>query len=315
MKKIIGVSGLDKKKISILKKKFKQIIFLSLNDKNFYSKRFENVNAIIVYAEWPVSKSLKEFLTKKFDFFKNLEWVHLSRAGIDEFVQYSNKYKFKFTCGKIIQGPNVSEHCVALLLSLTRGLFNYDKNNFRPTEIYKKNVLVVGLGGIGVCVAEKINSFGAIVSCVDNSLKPNYSFIKNFYHLNDLSKIVGNYEIVINTTPLTRITENLFNKKIFSKMKQGVFFINVSRGAIVNTNDLKKYLLKNKFAGVGLDIIGKNDFTQKNPFLKFKNVVFTNHMAGITTDQTRRFDLIQSNLLNYSNRLPLLNLVDHIRGF
>ena len=260
--------------------------------------------------ERAVKKNLSIFLNKKFNFFKKLEWLHLSRAGIDEFINLLPNYKFKFTCGKTIQGPNVSEHCVALLLNLTRGIYGYDKSKFRPTEIYKKNVLIVGLGGIGVSVAEKLNSFGAIVSSAETGLKPCYSFVKNYYDIYELKKIIKNFDIVINTTPLTKKTYNLFNKDLFKNMKEGVFFVNVSRGDIVNTEDLKSYVKKNKFSGVGLDIIGSEDFARTNPFKKYKNVLFTNHLAGITTDNLRRFDLMEKNLRNFINKDFLINVVD-----
>ena len=150
----------------------------------------------------------------------------------------------------------------------------------------------------------------ANVSAAESGLKPYYSFVKNYYEISELKDIVGNFDIVINTTPLTKKTYNLFNKKIFKNMKQGVFFVNVSRGDIVNTIDLKEYVNKNKFSGVGLDIIGSEDFAKKNPFEKFKNVIFTNHLAGITTDNKRRFDLLRKNLKNYINNDHLINTVD-----
>ena len=86
--------------------------------------------------------------------------------------------------------------------------------------------------------------------------------------------------------------------------------MNVSRGDIVNTEDLKSYVKKNKFSGVGLDIIGSEDFARTNPFKKYKNVLFTNHLAGITTDNLRRFDLMEKNLRNFINKDFLINVVD-----
>ena len=315
MKKIIAIAGLDKKKFYKLKRNFQSYKFININDSNFFSKETETISALIIYAEWPVKKSLSKFLKYKYNFFKKIEWVHLSRAGIDEFLNYLKKYKFKFTCGKIIQGPNVSEHCLALLLSLTRGMFKYDKKKFRPTEIYGKKVLIVGLGGIGIGVAEKINAFGAKVYGADSSLKPFFSFLEKNFQISEINKIIGDFDIVINTTPLTKLTKNLFNKKLFSRMKNGVFFVNVSRGGIVNTSDLKNYLQKNKFSAVGLDIIGEGDFVKKNPLENFKNVIFTNHMAGITTDMSRRFNLIEENLDKYTKNSHLLNLIDPIKQY
>tara|TARA_B100000427_G_scaffold278609_1_gene248436 strand:+ start:5596 stop:6543 length:948 start_codon:yes stop_codon:yes gene_type:complete len=315
MKKKIAVAGLDKKKLNNLKKNFNRFKFIDISDKNFFTKETSNISALIIYAEWPVKKSLTKYLTYNYNFFKNIEWVHLSRAGIDEFLSNLKKYTFKFTCGKIIQGPNVSEHCLALLLSLTRGMFEYDKKKFRPTEVFGKKVLIVGLGGIGIGVAEKISAFGAKVYGADSSLKPYFSFIEKNYQINEINKIIGKFDIVINTTPLTKLTKNLFDKKLFSKMKKGVFFVNVSRGGIVNTFDLKNYLKKNKFSAVGLDIIGEGEFVKKNPLKNFKNVIFTNHMAGITTDMNRRLNLIEENIEKYSKNSHLLNQIDPIKQY
>lgn len=308
MVKIIGIAGLDKKELFKIKNSNKKVNIFNLNDRNFLSKK--NLNAILIYGEWAVKRQLNSFFKDKYNYFSNLEWVHLSRAGVDEFSDFLKNYNFKLTCGKIIQGPNVSEHCLALLLSLTRGLYHFDKKKFRPTEIYNKNILIVGLGGIGTCVAEKLNSFGAVISSVENSIKPCYSFIKKNYEISQLKNIINNFDIVINSTPLTKQTKNLFNKEIFDRMKKGVFFINISRGGIVNTKDLIMYLNKNKFSGVGLDIVSEKNFEKKNPFCKYKNVILTNHMAGITTDNVRRLSLLKNNLSRYLNNEVLLNKVD-----
>ena len=71
--------------------------------------------------------------------FQNLNWLHLSIAGVDEYIENFKKLKFTVTCGKIIQGSNVSEQGLALLLYLTR--LNKNKNNqFNsvPITIYRK---------------------------------------------------------------------------------------------------------------------------------------------------------------------------------
>ena len=107
---------------------------------------------------------------------------------------------------KKIQGPNVSEHCLALLLNLTRRINGYDKKKFRPTEIYKKNILITGLGGIGISIAKKLNAFGAIVNSASINSKPKYSFIKKNFNIKNLKNIVNKFDIIINTTPLTNKT-------------------------------------------------------------------------------------------------------------
>ena len=168
--KLIGVVGFKNHELKKFEQKYKHFEFLNIEDKNFFSKKNKDLKDLLVLYEWPVKNSLSRFLTKEYSFYKKLEWLHLSRAGIDECLPYLKNYKFKFTSGKKIQGPNVSEHCMSLLLALTRGLFSeYHKTNFlRPTEIKDKKVLIFGLGGIGLEIAKKIDSFGAEVYSVNN---------------------------------------------------------------------------------------------------------------------------------------------------
>ena len=85
--------------------------------------------------------------------------VSFIKGCVDECLPFMKKYKFKFTSGKKIQGPNVSEHCIVCLLLLTRSIFAMDqsKNYSRPTEILNKKILITGLGGIGLEIAKTIS--------------------------------------------------------------------------------------------------------------------------------------------------------------
>ena len=249
--------------------------------------------------EYPARKSLSLFLTKKFKLFKNLEWLHLSRAGVES-LPYMKNYKFRFTSGKVIQGPNVSEHCISLLLSLTRSLFslNRKKRHLRPTEINGKKVLITGLGGIGQEIAKKLISFGAKVYSVNTSgIKKKY-VIKN-YKLKDVKKIIKNFEIIINAMPLTSKTKNFYDKKIFQSMNDKSFFINISRDQTINIKDFKEILKKKKFLGVGIDNTGSFKMKEKIYFNHKYNFILTDHQAGVSTNLLRRRRLIDNNLKNF----------------
>ena len=168
--KLVGTVGLSSDEILKLKKKYKNFSFIKVTDKNIFKESVKLINALLILYEWPVKKNLRHFLSKKNSEFKNLEWLHLSRAGVDEYLPYLKKYNFNLTCGKKIQGPNVSEHCIAMLLTLTRSLIpGRNSNNFScPTEINGKNVLILGLGGIGLEIAKKLFYFGATIDGISN---------------------------------------------------------------------------------------------------------------------------------------------------
>ena len=112
-KKIIGVVGLKKAQISLLNKKYTKAEFIGVNDNNFFRRKILKIDALVVLYEYPVIKSLSKFLTIKHKEFKNLNWVHLTRAGVDECEPFMKDYKFKFTAGKRFRDlmyPNIVYH-------------------------------------------------------------------------------------------------------------------------------------------------------------------------------------------------------------
>ena len=233
MKKIkIGIAGMESKSLRNLKKKFKKAFFLKLNSANLFKQK--DLNAIIIFTEKAYTKVLKKFFDeKKYKSFNNLSWFHFSRSGIEDYIKKTNDLNFKLTSGKIINKFNVSEHCIAILLHLSRGLGIKNKNIFynkRPMDLYEKNALIVGGGNIGLSVAKKLKAFGLNVSIVNTKRLPSISFIKNCYLSREIHKVIENFHIVINTTSLNEKSFKMFDKKLFFKMKKNSIFINISRG-------------------------------------------------------------------------------------
>ena len=311
MKKKIGIVGLDKKLKIFLEKRFKKLEFLKIQDSNLFSNKSLEINALVVLYEYPLKKKLSYFLTKVFSSFKKLEWLHLSRAGVDECEPYLSKYKFKFSAGKKIQAPNVSEHCLSLLLSLTRGLFdqlNSKKYTLRPTEIKDKKVLVVGLGGIGEEIAKKLHYFGAEISSVARSKKRKF-FIKKNFSLKSVQQELKKFDIIINSLPQTKDTINFFNKKIFNKMRNKVIFVSISRDKIINLKDLKFFLKKKKFYGIAIENTGSFKMKDQITYNKNQNLIISNHLGGITTNNSRRIKLVLDNINSFSTGKKIKNIV------
>jgi phosphoglycerate dehydrogenase-like enzyme len=317
MKKKIGIVGLKPSEISLLKKKYKKFQFLNVNDSNFFSEGILSINALVVLYEYPVKKNLSVFLRKKHKEFKKLEWLHLTRAGIDECEPFIKDYNFKFTAGKKIQGPNVSEHCLSLLLALTRGLFdqfNEKKYSFRPTEIKEKKIIIAGFGGIGKEIAIKLKAFGCIISSIDHS-KISKKLVEKNYSLNQISKIIKNYDILINALPLTKKTKKIFDKKVFKNMKNNSIFVSVSRDQTINIKDLNFFIKKKKFLGIAIDNTGSFKMKKKVVYDKKHNFILSDHLAGVTTNNDRRIKLIYDNIESYVSKKKIKFEVSKIKGY
>ena len=310
-KKIIGLAGFDHNQINTLKKEFKNCKFVVIN--NFLEKKNLNADAIIAYNQ----SSIEEFIFKQqFKYYSKLKWMHLSIAGVDDYIENFKNVSFTITCGKIIQGINVSEHALAILLYLTR--LNKTGTNFNsnPMTIFRKKVLVFGLGGIGISVAEKLSSFGCYVYSVSNKIKPNYSFIEeNYIYKSKFLKDIKNFDIFVICSPLNKDTKNYFNLGVLEKMKEDSIIINVSRGKILNTNALLHLLEKDKYSAVGLDVLDEEPIPRNHKLRKYKKVLITDHTAGIASNKHLRFDLIKKNISNFINDSKLTNIYDPINEY
>ena len=88
-------------------------------------------------------------------------------------------------------------------------------------------------------------------------LKINKKFIKKNYKLKEVKNIIKNFDIVINALPLTSVTKNFFNMKIFNEMKKNSYFINISRDQTINIRDFNIVIKKNllELALIILDLL------------------------------------------------------------
>ncbi len=296
------------KEIKSISKKAK-FLFIE-DDKKKIIKNVKKANVMIGCPRYV-------FKNENFNYFKHLNWIHAGGAGIEQFISKEfKKSKIIFTNGKIIQGPEVADHALGLILSFTRNLYKISKNVDslkidRPIEIKDKKVLIIGMGGIGICIAERLKTFGAYIDGISNDLIPMMSFINKIYLSDDINNIAKNYDIIVCAAPLTTKTKYMLNYEFFMQMKKNSIFINVSRGKIVRTEDLIKKNIYKKFRGIGLDVTDPEPLDENNLLKKASNVFITPHVAGPSdNNRLRGFKLIKENITRYINGDSLVNVVD-----
>jgi phosphoglycerate dehydrogenase-like enzyme len=103
----------------------------------------------------------------------------------------------------------------------------------------------------------------------------------------------------------------MMNARAFKAMKQGAFFVNVSRGALVVTEDLVDVLREGWLAGAGLDVTEPEPLPADHPLRSMANVVLSPHVAG-PSDQNRirSMALVKRNIGRFVRGESLLNIVD-----
>jgi phosphoglycerate dehydrogenase-like enzyme len=252
----------------------------------------------------------------------SIRWVHAPGAGIEHYL-YDNlaDARFTLTNGKIIQGPEVADHALALLLSLTRRvahiLKGVERSDIpRPVELRGKKAVVIGFGGVGIAVAERAHAFGMSVDAVTESNVPLIRFIERRYLADELMDALPGADVVFMTAPSTPASHRMLNARSFAAMKRDCYLINVSRGKTIDTDSLVAAIASGRFAGVGLDVTDPEPLAPDHPLRGFDNVVLTPHLAGMSDNlRERNFELITTNIRRFINGLPVINVVDKSLGF
>lgn len=265
---------------------------------------------------------------------ERLRWVQVYSAGVD-------RYRFPeltgsdvvLTNAKIVQGPNVADHAMALLLVLTRGIHvavrqqadrkwretrdTLKQEGQRPIELHGKTALVVGLGGIGSAIAERAAGFGMEVIAIDpHPDKPHADHVRSIRLPSALHEALAEADVVFLAVPLTDETRGMIDAKALAVMKPSAYLVNIARGKVVDTDALVAALSSGKLAGAGLDVTEPEPLPPEHPLWGLPNVVITPHMGG-TSDAVwaRKLELLQDNLGRFSKGQPLRNVVDKTRGY
>lgn len=250
-----------------------------------------------------------------------LRWIHVNGAGCEEFlIPELTGSDIVLTNGRVIQGPEVADHALALLLALARNLHlvlrGTTKGLPRPIELRGKFAVVVGVGGIGMLVAERLHSFGMRVLGVDARYMPMIRAVEHWFLPERLQEALELADAVVLCVPVTCRTRKMFGEKEFSAMKTSTYFVNVCRGLVVDTNALTDVLRQGKIKAAGLDVTDPEPLPDDHPLRNIPNVIITPHQAGLSEhNRERSFELIKQNVLRFVHGLPLINVVNKELGY
>jgi phosphoglycerate dehydrogenase-like enzyme len=261
---------------------------------------------------------------------KNLKWVQVMSAGVENVLFMSGGNDLRdsnivLTNNKIVQGPEIADHAMAMLLLLSRDLRKYvddtahrtwDRGPFKGIELNGKTAVVIGLGGIGMQIATRAWACGMNVIGVDPEDKPFSPFVRRLVKPDQLDEVVPQADVVFISTPHTEKSHKMMGAHEFELMKQNSYFVAVSRGGIYDMGGLVKALDSKRLAGAGVDVTDPEPLPAGHALWKFNNVVVTPHIAGRSDrDYERMSGTIKENIKRFVDGRPLINVVDKQKGY
>lgn len=180
------------------------------------------------------------------------------------------------------------------------------KSAFAGPEIKGKSLGVIGLGAIGVVVANAANHLGMKVYGYDPylSVKSAWNLNHNAVYINDINEIFEKCDYITIHVPLTDATRNLVNSETIAKMKKGVRILNFSRGELVNSEDIISALETGKVASYVTDFPSDN-------ILDVDGVIAIPHLGASTPESEDNCASMAANeLMDYIENGNIVNSVN-----
>ena len=203
-----------------------------------------------------------------------------------------------------------AEHTLMLMLALLRRAHaaithvhngGWNRDLFRGHELHQKTIGVVGYGRLGRIVTRYVRAFDAHVLAADPYVT--LSDVALEVTLVPLEALLPTADIVTLHVNLDPTTIGFFGRAQFAAMKRGAWFINTSRGELVDEVALLEALQQGHLAGAALDVLGDEKATgmAEHPLVAYArlhpNLIITPHIGGGTTESMGKTECVLARCL------------------
>lgn len=272
---------------------------------------YGSVRIMLCYARNPVTS---ETLNR----YPFLEYVMSTSAGVDHIdLAECRQRGIRVTNTADIFSDDVADYAVALLIDVLRRVSSADrfvragswpvKHEFPlGSKVGGKRVGIVGYGNIGSRISKRLEGFNCIIGYNSRKPKPHvsYPYYENIVELAKWS------DVLMLCCASTTETYHIVNKNVLEALGKEGIIVNVGRGALVDENEMVRFLLRGEIGGAGLDAFEDEPNVPKE-LLGLDNVVLSPHKAVLTPETLFGAlpELVMKNLDAFFSNKPLLSEV------
>ncbi|PHK49340.1 D-2-hydroxyacid dehydrogenase [Staphylococcus edaphicus] len=289
-----------------------------LKQLEMYHLRFKSIDAISqndmdwadVYVGFAPNES---FDPAKFN------WVHTFNAGVNNYLAISGWKDTLLTRTISDFGEKMSTYCLSYILADLQYHARFKAQQKEkvwavksPGSLKEQTVTILGTGEIGQKIAEVFSRFGATVNGISNNgeHKSYFNYITN---MENATTTLEQSNYIISTLPLTLDTEKLLNQSFFNHLND-VFFINVGRGKVVDTENLLNALNEGKLRYAVLDVFESEPLKEDSELWEREDITITPHISALT-DIDNAVSCFYNTLKKIENNESLENQVDFSKGY
>jgi phosphoglycerate dehydrogenase-like enzyme len=247
-------------------------------------------------------------------------WLQSTWAGITPLLAPGLNRDYRLTRAVGIFGQVMAEFVLTYMLVherevLARLVSQVERkwDDRMGQSLAGRKALIVGTGDIGVTVAQFLLPFGVEVYGIASTARTQAPFME-VGALEDLPRLVGEVDFVINLLPNTPQTHDIYDAKLFAQFKPSALFINVGRGVAVVDADLVSALKEGHLAGAVIDVCRQEPLPQRHPFWTAWGLLLTGHSSAPTSPPAMT-QLFAENLKAYAANEALRGEVDFAKGY
>ena len=238
----------------------------------------------------------------------HLKGIALMSAGYDQVdIQAATDNNIPVSNTPDVLSNATADVAFLLMLAVSRNAFYMHKtigkkewSFFEPTanlgiELYGKTLGILGLGRIGMSLAQKCTAaynMQLIYHNRNRNTNAERTFGARYVSFEQLLQQSDVLSVHANLTPATK---NMFNKAAFDQMKPTAIFINTARGALHNEQDLTEALKNQTIWGAGLDVTNPEPMLPDNPLLQMRNVCVLPHIGSATQETRSKMAVVAAN--------------------
>ncbi|MDQ6888598.1 MAG: D-2-hydroxyacid dehydrogenase [Gemmatimonadota bacterium] len=264
---------------------------------------------------------------------RRLRWVHSAAAGVGSALfPAMRESDVLLTNSAGVHATPIAEHVIGGILYLLRDFetalrlqraSEWSREPFvgpgsRVREIGECRAVIIGTGGIGGAIAERLSAFGA--RCVGIRRHPERGAPAGFdsvHSADDLPSLAAGATLLIVAAPATADTSGLVTATLLDRLPQGAIVCNVARGTLVDEEALAQRVADGRLRGAVLDVFRQEPLDSSSPLWSLPSVLLTPHVSAVSPRAFwgRELELFFDNWRRYVAGERLRNLVDKAAGY
>ncbi len=253
-----------------------------------------------------------------------LQWAHWKSAGVENVpLQLFKERQITFTNSAGVYAESLAEFVLLGLLHFIKDVpllqRQQTEERWQPytvRELRNSRALIVGYGGIGRAIAERLAALKVEVIAARNRITEVDPFVTEMIKPDSILEVLPSIDHLIVSAPLTAETRGMIGERELRALKSSSVVVNVGRGPIIEEAALLNALRERRILGAALDVFDIEPLPKGHPFWQLDNVLVSPH----TADRIEQW--LWDSMAGFRELLklraagkPLTNVVDYSRGY